>query len=160
MRAAKFILFACLVFAVALDAADETLVGTWKIVSAQTIKSNGQRLDLYGHHPAGLLTYTAGGRMFAIITTEGRKRSPVKDRFEMPPSEQVDAFSTVLAYAGTFTVENGKVIHHVEVSSFENWVNTDQVRLLKLEGGRLTLTSLNTIGGDQARTDLVWDRLR
>jgi Lipocalin-like domain len=160
MAALKPILLAWLAFAIALDGADESLVGTWKLLSAQTIKTNGARVNLFGQHPSGFLTYTAEGRMFAIITTEGRKRYQVADRFQMAVPEQAEAFSTVLAYAGTYAVENGRIIHHVEASSFENWVNTDQIRLLKLKSRRLTLTSLNSIGGDQARTDLVWGRVR
>jgi hypothetical protein len=135
----------------------QDIVGTWTLVAAHTIKANGDRLEPFGAHPSGLLTYSADGHMSAVITSDGRKRSKEKDRYLMTPSEQAEAFSTVIAYAGTYSVEGGKVTHHVQISSYENWVGTDQTRLLRLEGRRLTLTSLNSIGGDQARTDLIFE---
>lgn len=78
----------------------------------------------------------------------------------MTPSEQAEAFSTVIAYAGTYRVDAGRVVHHVEIASYENWANTDQVRWMKFDGRRLTLTSMNSVGGDAARTDLTFERLK
>lgn len=55
----------------------------------------------------------------------------------------------------------GKVIHHVEVASVENWVGTDLVRTLQIDGERLTLgTPPLLVGGKIQTTELVWERLR
>jgi hypothetical protein len=53
-----------------------------------------------------------------------------------------------------------EVVHHVEVSSVPNWVNTDMVRLIRREGGRLTLTTPpRPLGGDMSTFELVWERV-
>jgi lipocalin-like protein len=45
------------------------LVGTWKLVSATDTTDKGQVIhNVYGLNPTGFLTYTADGRMMAIIT--------------------------------------------------------------------------------------------
>ena len=47
----------------------------------------------------------------------------------------------MVSYSGRYTVEGDKVVHHVDVSSNEALSGTDQVRLFKLEGDRLTITA-------------------
>ena len=43
------------------------------------------------------------------------------------------------AYAGTYTLTDTGVVHHVEVASIESWVGTDPVRFTKLEGDTLPI---------------------
>ncbi len=53
--------------------ANEKLVGTWKLVSASSTTSTGERIETpYGPGPAGFLTYGADGRMTSLISY-GRK---------------------------------------------------------------------------------------
>ncbi len=49
------------------------IVGTWKLLSASASTADGVRNDSpYGPGPAGMLIYTADGRMMAIISHSGR----------------------------------------------------------------------------------------
>ncbi|MCA1618869.1 MAG: lipocalin-like domain-containing protein [Acidobacteria bacterium] len=138
------------------------LVGTWRLVSASATTANGGRNDApYGPHPTGLLTYTREGRMAAIISHSGRKPLSRADRISAPAEERAEAFATFFAYAGRYSLGGDKVIHHVEISSVENWVNTDLVRLIKLEGDRLTLrTPPISVGGVTQTTELIWERVK
>ena len=65
--------------------------------------------------------------MMGIINYGARKAFS-----SMPPPEQerAEAFSTFLAYAGRYTVSGDSIIHHVEAAWRQDWVNTDQVRLI------------------------------
>src|SRR5271157_2483651 len=75
----------------------DELVGTWKLVSASTTTSTGERSETpYGPTPTGLLTYTPDGRVTAMISHRGRK--PLSTLAK--PEEQAEAFKTFLAYAG------------------------------------------------------------
>ena len=48
----------------------------------------------------------------------------------------------------------------MEVSWFQNWVGTDQIRFVKQHGNRLTLTAPPiSAGGEQVVAELVWERL-
>lgn len=137
------------------------LLGTWKLVSDWTTRPNGERVAPYGEHPAGFLTYTADGRVFAILGRSDRK--PLHgDRFTAPEAERAEAYSTALGYTGRYTIDNAgaKVVHHVEVATFPDYVGTDQVRQMKLEGDRLTLRATLTMGGEKRASELVWVRLK
>ena len=49
-------------------------VGVWTLIDSVEVDSRtGEISRPRGRHPAGMLVYTAGGRMCAIVTAEGRK---------------------------------------------------------------------------------------
>ena len=94
--------------------------------------------------------------MMAIIVNGGRKPFSTT-----PPSveERAEAYSTLLAYAGSYTVSGDRVIHHVEAAWRQDWANTDQVRfVLKLEGNRVTLRT--PVFADKRFQEVVWERLK
>ena len=47
----------------------------------------------------------------------------------------------MLAYSGTYTFDDEKVIHHVDVSWNQAFTKTDLIRLYKLANGTLTITT-------------------
>lgn len=136
---------------------DDRLVGTWKLVSASSTTPKGERNEApYGVGPAGFLTYTADGRITSVIGYGGRKRLTISPT----PEEQVEAFNTFLAYAGRYTLSEDKVVHHIEVSSIQNYVGKDLVRGLKFDGDRITLITPQTIvNGKIQSVELIWERL-
>jgi hypothetical protein len=93
----------------------------------------------FGQNPSGFLTYTADGGMMAIISYDGRKPLSILDRVAAPAEERAQAYSTFMAYAGRYRFSGDKVVHHVEVASLQNWVNTHQTRLVTLRGNRMFL---------------------
>ena len=100
-----------------LGQANDKLVGTWKLVSASSTTSAGERSESpYGPSPAGFLTYTADGRVTALISYGGRKILSVG----ASPEEQAEAFNTFLAYTGRYALSGDKVTHHIEISSIQN----------------------------------------
>jgi hypothetical protein len=142
-------------------AQSKSLVGTWKLVSASSTTEGGRMNNaVFGENPTGFITYTADGRMMAIISDGGRKPLSVSDRIAAATEERAKAFSSFVAYAGRYTFAGDKVIHHVEAASIQNWVNTDLVRAARFEGDRLILkTPPTSRGGIQQSIELVWQRL-
>ena len=136
------------------------LVGTWKLISATETTKKGEVRAAYGwQNQQGLLTYTADGRMMAITTKGGRKPLSVSDNIGAPVDERAEAFATMTAYAGSYTLNGNKVIHHLEVCALQNQVNTELVRLItKLERNSLALRTVN-MGPEIAYRELVWERI-
>ena len=136
-------------------------VGSWRLVSAWATSADGRRNDTpFGSSPTGALTYTSNGRMMAIVSYSGRQPLSGADRIASPLAERAEAFTTSFAYAGRYTLTSDKVIHHVEVATVENWVNTDLVRIIKFDGNRLTLqTPPLSVGGVMQTSELVWERI-
>jgi len=77
-----------------------------------------------------LPAYAADGRMSVVIADSARKALSTGANSSM--EERAAAFSTFISYAGTYLFNGDKVIHHIEVASIQNAVNTDQVRYIKL----------------------------
>jgi len=99
--------------------------------------------------------------MTALLSDSGRRPLSSPDRISAPADERAEAFATFFAYAGRYSVAGDKVIHHVEIASMENWVNTDFVRLVEMDGDRLTLrTPPLPVGGEIRTSELVWERVK
>jgi len=137
------------------------LIGTWKLVSAFSIRPNGERVHSYGEHPVGFLTYTPEGRMSAVLGDGDRKQLSGEDRHSTTAKERAEAFSSFNSYAGRYTFKGDRLIHHVEVALFQNWVKTDQVRFITLRGDRLMIrTNPMLLHGEQRVQELVWERVK
>jgi Lipocalin-like domain len=50
-------------------------------------------------------------------------------------------YQTMFAYAGTYTVEDGKVTHYVDISWNQVWTGADEVRFYRVTGDTLVITS-------------------
>jgi lipocalin-like protein len=136
---------------------NEKLVGTWKLVSASSKTKAGERSETpYGPDPAGFLTYTADGRVTALISYGGRKPLSVGAQQE----EQAEAFKTFLAYAGRYALSGDKVIHYIEISSIQNYVNKELVRSITFRDDQIILVTPPTpVNGKVQTVELVWQRL-
>ena len=140
-----------------LGHAGAKLVGTWKLVSASSTTKAGDRDEApYNLNPVGFLTYSEDGRMTAMISYGGRKPLSVRAATE----EQAEAFKTFLGYAGRYTLSGDNVVHHIEISSIQNYVGKDLVRSVKFDGDRITLVTPPTpVNGKVQTFELIWERL-
>jgi Lipocalin-like domain len=162
----KWILAAALIFSAfpssAIAKSKGDLIGTWKLLSSKDKNEKGEVKDSYSQNPTGFLTYTADGRMMAIISNAGRKPLSVPDWISAPAEERAEAFATSVAYAGRYTFSGDRVIHHVEASSLQNFVGTDFVRFItKVDRDRLILRVPPLLkGGERVTQELVWERMK
>jgi hypothetical protein len=141
---------------------NDKLVGTWKLVSASSTTSSGERSETpYGPSPVGFLTYTGDGRVTALISYGGRKSLSVGGATLASLEEQAEAFKTFLAYAGRYTFSGDKVTHHIEISSIQNYVDKDLVRDVKFQGDQIILVTPPTpVNGKIQTVALIWQRLQ
>jgi hypothetical protein len=138
----------------------DRLLGTWTLVSAvrEEIPS-GARTDMFGQNPHGFINYSPDGRMIALIT-RGDRKAPANGR--PTPIEAEALFRSMLSYAGTYTVENDVVTHHVDISWNESFTGGTQKRAFKLEGDRLILStpqSHDPIDGKMSVRRMTWQRV-
>ena len=99
------------------------------------MRRNPESPPLLGEHPHGFLGYSSDGRMYAILVNDDR----IKPREEAPNEERVKLHKSMIAYAGTYTIDGGKVTHHVDISWNGARTGTDQVRFYELKGDTLTI---------------------
>jgi Lipocalin-like domain len=145
----------------AMSGDHDKLVGTWKLVSASSADSSGHPLDPpYGTDPVGFLTYTENGRVTALISYSGRKPLSVGAKPPALLEEQAEAFKTFFAYSGRYRLTNDKVVHSIEISSIQNYVNKELVRSVKFQGDNIVLVAPpSMVNGRMQTIELVWRRL-
>lgn len=162
----KFIVLASVIASVFSAAGNAqcnySVVGTWRLVSVTSTNDKGEmNKTALGENPSGLLTYTADGRMMAIISDGGRKPLSTPDRVAAPAEERAQAYSTFMAYAGRYTFTCDKVVHHVEVASLQNWVNTDQTRMITFRDNHLIVRNTPQLrNGVTVNLESEWERVK
>jgi hypothetical protein len=136
---------------------EDELVGTWKLVSALSVTRSGERNENpYGTGPVGQLAYTHEGRVTSLIAYGGR--SPLS--IAATPEEKAEAFNSFVAYTGSYSLEGDKVIHHIEISSIQNYVGKNLVRTIRFDGDRIRLITPPTmVNGKFQAIELTWKRL-
>jgi len=144
----------------------ETLAGTWRLVSIETIRPGGGVIyPFYGRHPKGLLMYDRTGWMSVQIISDPGPTVPAassREKFlQAPASEKSAAIDGFYAYYGTWTVDDAgtEVTHHIKQSLYPGERNTDATRRLTLEGNHLTLVAKTHEMGEDHERKLVWERI-
>ena len=137
------------------------LVGGWRLRTWVSIADDGSETRPMGDAPDGLLVYTTDGTMIGIMGPGERPRFATDDVTGGTLEEQAGAFTTFIAYGGSYAVEGDTVTHVVETSLFPNWIGTQQRRRWSLDpsGRRLSLTSPPmALGGATRIQRLTWER--
>ncbi len=127
------VVLALFVIAVQPTFADDSakVHGIWKLVAYEVeIQATGQKEPVMGKNPTGYVIFTPEGRVWFVLTGEGRKPAKtIEDRAEL--------LNTLVAYTGMYRVEGDKWITKVDVAWNPEWVGTEQTRSFKVEGDRL-----------------------
>ncbi len=118
-----------------IDAA--TVVGTWRMLSwRREFVETGDQIDSLGPEPIGFVTYTADGRVHAIVVRNHREKP-----LATPPSDadKIRLFDSMLAYSGTYELFDDRIVHRPDASWNQIWTGTDQIRYFKFGAGQLQL---------------------
>ena len=108
----------------------DQLVGTWIYVSSTGRRDDGSSVDR--PDARGAVTYTADGRFHFITVRTSVPKYASNDPSRPSPEEAMAVASGVVAYTGTYTVdESTKTAHlNIETSSVPNFVGApDQRRI-------------------------------
>ena len=110
--------------------------------------ANGATMpEPYGGKGIGRVTFTADGRMQAVVC-DGRK--------ELPPGMARDYSS----YAGNYTFDGSKLVTRVDAASDPSRVGGDQVRGVRFDGELVVLTPPpREKGGAQEHRELTWQKI-
>ena len=134
------VVIALLSFAIPAYAADDDIVGTYRLISAnRVILATGDSEDSYGKNPIGFITYDRDGRMMGMIVFSNRPKVESLDK--MTDQQRADLFRTMIAYGGTYTFRGNSVEHHIDISWNELWTGTTVIRDIKKEGDRLVYST-------------------
>ena len=136
------------------------LVGTWRLVAWENRVGEADVTYPFGEDPVGYIMYGSDGYMSVSIMRRNRAPFAAGDLLSAEADELQAAARTYVSYCGHYEVGPDRVIHHVEVSLFPNWVGMQQERLVEFRGDRLTLSTHPLLLEGRERTaHLVWERM-
>lgn len=143
---------------------DNPFVGTWKLLSCNAHRRNGQVLPIYGPRPEGRLFYDAAGNMSVHIMSAGRPLFKAEHKFRASDEEMRAAYQGYEAYFSTYEVdwERCMINHRVLGGLFPNWTGTIQSRFYHFEGPDRLILSTEPAGSPPRRRTVVtltWERL-
>ncbi|HET8686860.1 MAG TPA: lipocalin-like domain-containing protein [Saprospiraceae bacterium] len=138
---------------------EDLFVGTWSLVSFEVRSTNGTVSYPFGRDVRGYITYSQDGYMSVSFMGVDRPHFKSNDLRGASVEEKVLAFDTYFTYCGKYEVTDKKVVHHIEVSFYPNWVGEDQERFYAFDGGQLILTTPPLLIDNSEQTAyLIWKR--
>jgi lipocalin-like protein len=138
----------------------EELVGTWMLVSSDTVQANGTRSPTFGPNPKGIAVFGSGGHYALEFTDSSLPKFAANNRTTGTAEENKAVVQGSLAHFGTYTVSESdrSLTLHVESSSFPNWTGTEQKRTFTIASDELKWITPAASGGGLA--ELVWKRAK
>lgn len=138
-----------------------SLVGTYRLISWENRHDSGKISYPLGPDAQGMINYSTDGHMFVHIMAANRQAYSSGDLFAGETSEIVAGATTHISYCGTYALDEHDVIHKVSISSFPNWVTTEQRRRFEFKAGNLLLSAQGLRSGAETVTAcLIWQPLR
>jgi hypothetical protein len=136
------------------------LVGTWKLVSAEARREDGQVFHPFGEDAIGLGVFTEDGYFFSSTMRANRSKFASKGIMGGTMEEKALAVETFTSYCGRYEVQDNKITIHLEIGLFPNWVGGKQERFFEFEGDRLIISSPPMlIRGVKGRIYAIWERV-
>ncbi len=116
-------------------AGENVIVGAWRLVSYKRENPTSGEVVAkeFEDGSGGALIYTASGRMSVLLKA-----------------------ANLVAYAGRYTFEGDRIVHHVELSNIPDYVGFDLERAVSVADNRMTLTAESMFSDE--RYTLVWER--
>jgi hypothetical protein len=133
----------------------EELLGTWTLVSHESVLPDGSKFPRYGANPKGVAFFDAGGH-FILTAMRYASGHPAQGTAE----ENKATAQGTMTYFGTYSVSepDRTIAIHIEASSFPNWNGADQTRIFSITGDLLTLTVRVLATGESV--SVVWKRAK
>ena len=118
------------------DIIAERILGNWRMISWQVEDlASGETQDALGPNPTGYITYTRDRRVMVLVLKADRVRPTA---LVPTDAEKLALYDSMFAYAGTYTIDAEKVVHHIDMSWNQSWTGTNQIRFVRLAGDTLT----------------------
>jgi hypothetical protein len=108
----------------------EQIIGSWALTSWEQTYTDGHKDKGFGDNPKGIQNFDLSGRFTIILLRPDIPRVASKDRVTPTPAEAMAIAKGVIAYYGTYTVnETEKSIDlKIESTSFTNQMDAPQKR--------------------------------
>jgi hypothetical protein len=137
------------------------LLGTWQLESWSIGYAGRDDVSFpFGEDPVGLLLYTEDDWMSVSISRRERAVLPADVPFRRIDAERLaGAFRDYFHYAGRYRLRGDDVVHYVTQSLNPNFVGSEQLRHVEIDGQTLVLSGRDEAAGETRFHHLVWHKL-
>jgi hypothetical protein len=134
--------------------------GSWNLVAWRRIVEGGETTYPFGEKVIGVLIYAPDGKMAVQMLKADRPTIDTTDALGGDVNQRASAYSTCLAYFGSYKVQGESVVHQIDGSLFPNWSGTVQARPYTIDGHELVLRTPPTAGSDGKTVvnEMAWTR--
>ena len=138
------------------------VVGSWKLVSVEATRPNGDIIRDWGQTPTGFLAYDRNGNVTVQFMRDPR---PIAVSGILTSDETKAAFDGYYAYFGNYQIDEkaGVVTHYIKGSLRPYEVGSVYKRLFELSGDKLKLSTppmpsaAAGSGGESRIYKLTWE---
>ena len=141
--------------------AGQLLAGTWTLVAADVIRTDGKQERDYGAAPKGLMTVDSAGRYSLQIYKAERPRFAAGDKAAGTDAEFKAAVMGSSTHYGTLSLDQaaGTLTFKIDAASYPNWEGGgDQTRRYELKDGVLSYRVSPRANGDVPIS--IWRRIK
>ena len=139
--------------------AAHAIEGHWRLLSFLE-ERQGQWLPALDAQAQGFISYWPNGRMQVLIG--GSQRPRLRGAWdEVADADKAACLDGLVAYGGSYSLEEGLVRHQVEVCWIPNWQGRELVRLMSFPApGQLLLATVPETG-ERARPGqrVLWEKM-
>jgi Lipocalin-like domain len=137
------------------------LVGSWSLVAWRRVASDGSLSFPLGPDARGSLVYTDDGAMSVHVAAVNRSPTGSPDPLGGDEPARARAYSTYLAYWGTYELLPDVIIHHIDTSLYPAWSGEKQARSYTHDANGLVLRTppMKEPDGSTVVNELAWRRL-
>jgi hypothetical protein len=139
----------------------EALIGAWELCAWTCTRDGVEHGAPFGESPRGLLVYSTDGYMAAVLGRADVAATGTVTLAAAPAEVRARAAANTVAYAGSWGVVNGAVVHQVRVALHPDQVGTTLLRFARIDqDGSLVLQTApeRSRRGYELVNRLVWRR--
>jgi Lipocalin-like domain len=136
----------------------EQMIGTWSILSNDSVATDGTKHQLFGANPKGILVIAPNGQYAQIIVRPDTPKFKANNRLQGTAEENKAAVQGTTATFGTWSFDEASKTLTVryEGGMFPNQAGTEGKRTVSVAGDQLTIHNPATASG--MKSDSVWKR--
>jgi Lipocalin-like domain len=133
-------------------------VGTWALVSTDTVHPDGRRVPTFGGKAGGVLIFGSDGRFIYLFSREELPKFASNNRTTGTPEENAAVVKGSIATYGTYSVADKTFTIKIEHSTFPNWIGAQQTRTITVTGDDMKWS--NPAGSGGGVVELVLKRVK
>jgi hypothetical protein len=122
-------------------------VGTWTLISSDTVRPDGSRVPTFGGKAAGMLIFGSDGRFIYLFSAAELPKFASNNRTTGTPQENTAVVKGSIATYGTYSVADKTFSFKIDHSTFPNWMGAAQTRTITVTGDEMKWTNLAGSGG-------------